>query len=50
LFRSKKERGRKIFFTHTGQNDNRNNQGENIGLASKTDVLPNAPRADDVNM
>ena len=35
---------------HTGQKDSRNNQGENIGLASKTDVSPNTPRADDANL
>ena len=35
----------------TSQNDNRNNnQGENIGLASKTDVSPNTPRADESNL
>ena len=32
--------------SHTNQNNNSNNQCDNIGLASKSDVSPNTPRAD----
>ena len=33
--------------SHTNQNNNSNNQCDNIGLASKSDVSPNTPRADE---
>jgi hypothetical protein len=37
--------------SHTSQNDNsRNNQFDNIGLASKSDVSPNTPKADEANL
>ena len=36
---------------HTSQDDNSNdNECDNIGLASKSDVSPNTPRADEANM
>ena len=41
----KKEEGHSSL--HTSQNDNSN---DNIGLASKSDVSPNTPRADEANM
>ena len=34
----------------TNQNDNNNNQCDDIGLASKSDVSPNTPRADEANL
>jgi predicted RNA-binding protein YlxR (DUF448 family) len=33
--------------SHTNQNNNSNNQCDNIELASKSDVSPNTPRADE---
>ncbi len=37
--------------SHTSQNDNSNdNECDNIGLASKSDVSPNTPKADEANM
>jgi hypothetical protein len=36
--------------SHTNQNNNSNNQCDDIGLASKSDVSPNTPRADEANM
>jgi hypothetical protein len=34
----------------TSQNDNSSNQCDDIGLASKSDVSPNTPRADEANL
>jgi hypothetical protein len=36
--------------SHTSQNNNSNNQCDNIGIASKSDVSPNTPRADEANL
>jgi hypothetical protein len=36
--------------SHTNQNNNSNNQCDDIGLASKSDVSPNTPRADEANL
>jgi hypothetical protein len=36
--------------SHTSQDNNSNNQCDDIGLASKSDVSPNTPRADEANM
>jgi hypothetical protein len=37
--------------SHTSRNDNSNdNECDNIGLASKSDVSPNTPRADEANL
>ena len=35
---------------HTNQNKDNNNQCDNIGTASKSDVSPNTPRADESNI
>jgi hypothetical protein len=35
---------------HTNQNKDSNNQCDEVGLASKSDVSPNTPRADEANM
>jgi hypothetical protein len=35
--------------SHTSQDNNSNNQCDDIGLASKSDVSPNTPRADEAN-
>ena len=35
---------------HTNQNNNGNNECDNIGLASKSDVPPNTPKADEANL
>jgi hypothetical protein len=37
--------------SHTSQNDNSNdNECDNIGLASKSDVSPNTPKADEAKL
>ena len=36
--------------SHTNQNANSNNQCDDIGLASRSDVSPNTPRADEANL
>ena len=41
----------KYISSHTSQNNNsRDNQFDNIGLASKSYVSPNTPRADEANL
>ena len=50
LFRAEKK-GEEYSSLHTSQDDNSNdNECDNIGLASKSDVSPNTPRADEANM
>ena len=36
--------------SRTNQNNNSNNQCDDIGVASKSDVSPNTPRADEANL
>ena len=36
--------------SHRSQNNNIDNQCDDIGLASKSDVSPNTPRADEANL
>jgi hypothetical protein len=36
--------------SYTNQNNNSSNQCDDIGLASKSDVSPNTPRADESNL
>jgi hypothetical protein len=37
--------------SHTSQNDNSNdNECDNIGVASKSDVSPNTPKADEAKL
>ena len=48
---AEKKEGKEYSSSHTSQNDNSNdNECDNIGLASKSDVSPNTPRADEANL
>jgi hypothetical protein len=45
------KKGEEYSSSHTSQNNNsNNNQCDNIGLASKSDVSPNTPKADESNL
>ena len=45
------KKGEEYSSLHTSQNNNsNNNQCDNIGLASKSDVSPNTPKADEANL
>ena len=47
----KKEEEKEYSSSYTSQNDNNNdNECDNIGLANKSDVSPNNPRADEANL
>ena len=46
----KKEKEEYSSSSHTNQNNNSNNECNDIGLASKSDVSPNTPRADEANL
>jgi hypothetical protein len=46
--RAEKKEGKEYSSSYTSQNDNSNdNECDNIGLASKSDVSPNTPKADE---
>ena len=48
---AEKKEGKEYSSSHTSQNYNSNdNECDNIGLASKSDVSPNTPRADEANL
>ena len=50
LFRAEKKGEEEYSSSHTSQNNNSSNQCDDIGLASKSDVSPNTPRADEASI
>jgi Zn-finger protein len=46
----RKEEEKEYSSSYKNQNNNSNNQCDDIGLASKSDLSPNTPRADEANL
>ena len=50
LFRAEKKGEEEYSSSHTNQNKGSSNQCDDVGLASKSDVSPNTPRADEASI